>query len=105
MNNHFQIKTSESLIAYRAAFFVLCLIAVGGMAFAVGLAWAQESPKPRVIYPKKTKLDLDALSLEGEIKNPGEFYFQLRPDEKMDSLVKRRKNFHREMLRDSVLIK
>jgi hypothetical protein len=39
------------------------------------------------------------------VRNPGEFYFQHRPEEKMDSLVKRRKNFQREMLRDAVLSK
>jgi hypothetical protein len=39
------------------------------------------------------------------VKNPGEFYFQRRPEEKFDSLVKRRPNFHREMLRDAVLSK
>ena len=54
---------------------------------------------------KKTDLDFEATQIEGEIRNPGEFYFQHRPEEKFDSLVKRRKNFHREMLRDVVLSK
>lgn len=61
--------------------------------------------KPRVIYPKKTELDFEGVRIEGEIKNPGEFYFQHRPEEKFDSLVKRRKNFHEQMLRDAVLSK
>ena len=55
---------------------------------------------PRVVYPQKTTYDFEAMQLEGELKNPGEFYFQVKPEEKMDSLVKRRKNFHRQMLRD-----
>jgi len=60
------------------------------------------SAEPKVVYPKHTELDFDGASIDGEIKNPGEFYFQRRPEEKMDSLVKRRKHFHREMLRDVV---
>ena len=59
----------------------------------------------RIVYPEKTDLDFEGLALEGEVRNPGEFYFQHRPEEKFDSLVKRRKNFHREMLRDVVLSK
>ncbi len=61
--------------------------------------------KPRVIYPKKTELDLDAMQIQGELKNPGDFYFQVKPEDKMDSLVKRRKNFHRQMLRDVMFSK
>jgi len=63
------------------------------------------SPNARVVYPEKTDLDFEGLALEGEVRNPGEFYFQHRPEEKFDSLVKRRKNFQREMLRDVVLSK
>ncbi len=68
------------------------------------VAFGQEK-QPKVIYPQKTDLDYEGVRLEGEVKNPGEFYFQRRPEEKFDSLVKRRKNFHREMLRDVVLSK
>lgn len=64
---------------------------------------AETKSGARVVYPKKTDLDFEGAQIEGEIRNPGEFYFQRRPEEKMDSLVKRRKNFHREMLRDVVL--
>src|SRR4051812_3847900 len=61
--------------------------------------------KPRIVYPDKTKLNFEGTQIEGEISNPGEFYFQHRPQDKFDSLVKRRKNFHKEMLRDVVLSK
>ena len=60
---------------------------------------------PRIIYPKNSKVDFEGLTLQGEVRNPGEFYFQRRPEEKFDSLVKRRKNFHKEMLRDVVISK
>lgn len=59
----------------------------------------------KTLYPTETEIDFEGLAIEGEIRSPGEFYFQKRPEEKFDSLVKRRKNFHREMLRDSVLSK
>lgn len=97
---------------YRAAFYVVVLSAIGGLAFAAGLAWASvaqaveaKKKETKVIYPEKTELDFEGLAIEGEIRNPGEFYFQHRTEEKFDSLVKRRKNFHREMLRDAVLSK
>jgi len=97
----------------KAAVFIGILSAIGGVAFAAGLAfarsaYAEEMPtrkNPRVIYPDKTELDFEGTRIEGEVRNPGEFYFQHRPEEKFDSLVKRRKNFHQQMLRDVVLSK
>lgn len=91
----------------KLLFTVLFLCLVGGVAFAAGLAFARSAQAdapapPKVIYESKTELDFEGMKLEGEVKNPGEFYFQSRPREKFDSLVKRRKEFHREMLRDVV---
>lgn len=59
----------------------------------------------RIIYKQKNVVDFEDMLLEGDIKNPNEFYFVHRPEEKLGSLVKRRKNFHKEMLRDSLLIR
>ena len=96
----------------RKLLFIVTLVAVGGLAFTAGIltsrsakAEAVSAPtvkEPRVVYPDKTELDFEGLQLQGELRNPGEFYFQHRKEEKFDSLVKRRKNFHREMLRDVV---
>lgn len=61
--------------------------------------------KVRVVYPKETKLDFEGLGIEGELYSPGEFYFQTKTEDQFDSLVKRRKNFHREMMRDVVQIR
>lgn len=58
-----------------------------------------------VVYKKKNVVDFDDMLLEGEVKNPSEFYFVHRPEEKFGSLVKKRKNFHKEMLRDTVMIR
>ena len=108
---------------YRTALFVMILAAIGGLAFAAGIAWSlrpahaaerggkdaapkgSEEKKIKVVYPKRTEVEFDGMDLQGETQGPGEFYFQLKPEEKFDSLVKRRKNFHREMLRDVVLSK
>lgn len=101
---------------YRKALFVVILAVVGAVAFVAGLAYSSLGaraddaapavrPSPRVIYPKRTDLDFEGLKLQGEVRSPGEFYFQHRNEEKFDSLVKRRKNFHQEMLRDAVLSK
>lgn len=56
----------------------------------------------KTIYPEGQTVDFEGLSLEGELKAPGEFYFQNRNQERFDSLTKRRLNFRREMLRDAV---
>ena len=60
---------------------------------------------PASFIRKGRELDFEGASIEGELRNPGEFYFQHRKEEKFDSLVKRRKNFQREMLRDMVMSK
>ena len=59
-------------------------------------------PKKKIIYKDNQTLDFEGLNLEGELKSPGEFYFQNRNQERFDSLTKRRVNFRREMLRDAV---
>ncbi len=110
--------TDRSFGALRFLGFVLVLLAIGVISFVAGLrvttADAAEAPKPlpsamqpgkHVVYPGKTKLDFEGAQIEGELRNPGEFYFLSRESEKFDSLLKRRKNFHREMLRDVVLTK
>ena len=108
------IASIQPLDFCRKMMFVVILVAIGGFAFAAGLAYASRGAgaaekiaqrTPRVIYPKRTDLDFEGLKLQGEIRSPGEFYFQHRTEEKFDSLVKRRKNFHQEMLRDAVLSK
>ena len=100
---------------YRLAMKIFIVVVIGAISFLTGLALsktvhAQSKPsggtkQPRVVYPSKTSLDFEGAAIEGELRNPGEFYFQHRPEEKMDSLIKRRKNFHRELLRDAVLSK
>jgi hypothetical protein len=59
--------------------------------------------KVRIIYPENPQVNFgEGLSLEGELKQPAEFYFQNRNQERFDSLTRKRTNFRREMLRDAV---
>ena len=58
-----------------------------------------------VVYKKRNVVDFDDALIEGEVKNPSEFYFVHRPEQQFGSLVKKRKNFHKEMLRDTVMIR
>jgi hypothetical protein len=102
----------------------LVLTGIAVLALAAGFAWsksahaaqaqgahdtqADSQPKkknPKIVYPTRTELDFEGAQIEGELRNPGEFYFQHRHEEKFDSLVKPRTQFHREMLRDAMLSK
>ena len=94
--------------------FIQKMIILGtaaAISFGAGLLYSMSARaedggrKPRVVYPKKSEVDFSGTLIEGQLRNPGEFYFQHKPEEKFDSLVKRRKNFHREMLRDVVMTK
>jgi|GEM_PF-810381 len=83
---------------------VAVLVALaGGLGPMPGHAESAPPAPPRIIYPQKTELDFEGLRIQGEVRNPGEFYYQRKNDEKFDSLVKRRPNFRREMLRDAVM--
>ena len=87
--------------------FLLAGILAGSAAMAQTTAApaAANAPAPgkkKIIYKENQTLDFEGLSLEGELKAPGEFYFQNRNQERFDTLTKRRTNFRREMLRDSI---
>lgn len=93
------------IVMVFVAALAVTIASVGAITRTEGADRAPPKKKPRIVYPKKTELDFEGINIEGEIKDPAELYFQRRPEEKFDSLVKRRKNFHQEMLRDVVLSK
>ena len=78
---------------------------VGLIIFLVSLGLARDataqsgSPAPKgttkTVYPENQTLDFEGMNLEGELKAPGEFYFQNRNQERFDSLTKRRLIFRR----------
>ena len=89
--------TMVTLVGLATGFFIL------GIWYSRSANAADQKKEPRVIYEKESSVDFEGMKLKGELRNPGEFYFKNRPEEKFDSLVKRRKNFQKEMLRDAVL--
>lgn len=99
-----ETKTLSLFDPKKWAFSCLSFVLLGVM-LDFGMVSHTVFAKPKVVYEKRSNLKFDGAQIEGEIQNPGEFYFQHRPEEKFDSLVKRRKNFHREMMRDVVFSK
>ena len=82
--------------------FMMILIALSSTAAFAKTTAKKAEPKKKIVYLENQTLDFEGLSLDGELKAPGEFYFQNRNQERFDSLTKRRVDFRREMLRDSV---
>ena len=100
-----QLNPSFQRTIWKVGVFAMLLNIIASMALVAGLFWARSghaAPKaaPKVIYPEKTELDFEGARIEGEIRNPGELYFQRRQEEKFGSLVQPRKHFRREILRD-----
>jgi hypothetical protein len=99
-----QLSAPQAQRLFRLGFVAMLLNVIASLAFVAGIFLArtgEAAPKePRVIYPEKTELDFEGAKIEGEIRNPGELYFQRRQEEKFGSLVQPRKNFRRAILRD-----
>jgi len=67
--------------------------------------FAEDSPAPKIIYKKKTSVSFDDVVVEGSPANPEGVYVVTPPEKKFGSLLKLRPNFHRELVRDSLLLK
>ena len=95
-------------LLYQTAFRVYLLIVIASIFFVIGVLYSRsgqaqsENQEQRVVYKDKTELEFEGMGIEGEFKNPGEFYFEHQPKTEFDSLVDRRKKFHRQMLRDVI---
>jgi hypothetical protein len=63
------------------------------------------STQPTIIYKKKTSVSFDDAIVEGNPHNPEGVYVVTPPEKKFGSLLKLRPNFHRELVRDSLLLK
>lgn len=73
------------------------------LSFAVQAEETKEVKK-KIIYKQRTSLDFDDAVIEGEMSNLDSFYYVHRDQEKFDSLVKKKKNFHKEQLRDNLMV-
>lgn len=61
--------------------------------------------KPKIIYRKRTAVSFDDAVVEGAANNPEGVYVVTPPDRQTGSLLKLRPNFHRELMRDALLLK
>mgnify|MGYP003705648419 CR=1 FL=1 len=105
-----ELSAPRARTLFRLGFVAMLLNVIASLAFVAGIFWGRSSraeppaapakSAPRVIYPEKTELDFEGARIEGEIRNPGELYFQRRQEEKFGSLVQPRRNFRRAILRD-----
>ena len=70
---------------------------------------AKSSPdlggKPKIVYRKRTAVSFDDAVVEGAANNPEGVYVVTPPDKQFGSLLKLRPNFHRELMRDALLLK
>lgn len=66
---------------------------------------ADEAADPKIIYKKKTSVDFSDAIVEGQVQNPEGIYVVTPPEKKFGSLLKLRPNFHRELMRDALLMK
>ena len=64
-----------------------------------------EKNEPKVIYRKKMAVSFDDAIVEGASNNPEGIYVVTPPEKQFGNLLKLRTNFHRELMRDSLLIK
>lgn len=64
-----------------------------------------KNPKAKIVYRKKTNVSFDDNVIEGAGNNPEGVYVVTPPDKQFGSLLKLRPNFHRELMRDALLLK
>lgn len=65
----------------------------------------EKSEEPKIIYRQKTTINFDDRIVEGTGNNPEGVYVVTPPEKQFGSLLKLRPNFHRELMRDSLLLK
>lgn len=68
-------------------------------------AEAEVKKKKKIIYKKKTKVSFSDAVIEGSIRNPEGVYVVPPPPQRSPDLLKIRPNFHKELMRDALLIK
>ena len=80
----------------------LCICAFGFLSTANA---APKKSKTKIIYKKKTSINFDDAIVEGNTSNPEGVYIVTPPEKEFGSLLRLRPNFHRELIRDSLLLK
>lgn len=83
----------------------LLLLPTLGFAEESGEGGEAGGDKPNIVYRKKSTVNFDDAVVEGSPNNPEGVYVVTAPEKKFGSLLKLRPNFHRELVRDSLLLK
>ncbi len=66
---------------------------------------AKPDSKAKIVYRKRTAVSFDDAVVEGSTNNPEGVYVVTPPEKQFGSLLKLRPNFHRELMRDALLLK
>ena len=88
--------------------FLRILISLMLMLQLGAAAFAQESDaddRKKIIYRKKSTVDFGDAVIEGKGTNPEGIYVVTPPQRKFKGLLRLRTNFHKELIRDSLLLK
>ena len=80
--------------------FTIPLVVVLSLVFAAPIALAQ-SDEPEVRYRKKTEIDFEDVSIDGELKKPHGAYLLDKRQSSFNPLIRLKDNFSQEMV-DSV---
>lgn len=83
--------------------FLLTLVSI--CIFQFNIASAADTKEPKIIYKKKTSVNFQDAVIEGQVDNPEGLYLVAPPEKKFGGLLKLRPNFHRELMRDALLLK
>lgn len=85
--------------------FVFFLTLAVSTAIIDGTALYAQDTRKKIIYRKKTTVDFDDAVVEGKGKNPEGVYVVTPPKRKFKGLLRLRTNFHKELIRDTLLLK
>ena len=88
----------------RSLRFAVALALLTGTALASGAAFAQDNvvhEADKTVYKKKTVIDFNDVTLEGELTKPEGSYILNRKKTRFGSLIKLRDNFNDELRRSS----
>lgn len=83
--------------------FAAAVLTLSLFALATGEVAAQDRKK--IIYKKKTSVDFSDAVIEGKGKNPEGIYVVTPPKRKFKGLLRLRPHFHKELIRDTLLLK
>ncbi len=100
----FRHKKYSKLLSPLAGLFLFLVLASSAFAQENETDAGSEDRK-RIIYRKKSTVDFSDAVIEGKGTNPEGIYVVSPPQRKFRGLLRLRTNFHKELIRDSLLLK